>query len=134
MYEGVTVLDFDHSYQWQSFLNEQAVEWIDLSDLLGTKRYCSLQTLAVIPRRLGRRRRRGDTSIGTGSSHYVAYLRLAVLGTPFAGVLLAFTTEMTEGPDDCLATCGSWVLKAQPELPMVKQVVIVGARSDAAEE
>jgi len=132
MYEGVTVLDFDHSYQWQSFLNEQAVEWIDLSDLPGTTRYCSLETLAVIRRRLGRRRRRGVTLIGSGSYHYVTYLLLAEIETPFSLVLFDYHTDMIESPDESLITCGSWVLKALAELPMLKQVVIVGARSDGA--
>lgn len=133
MYDGVTVLDFDHSYRWQAFLRDQSVEWIDLTDLSGAKRYCGEDTLARIRHRLRRRRRHGVTLIGSGNYHYVTYLLLAEIRKPFTLVLFDYHTDMMEPPDDNVITCGSWVLKALRELPMLRQVIVIGAREGAAD-
>lgn len=133
MYGGVTVLDFDHSYQWQGFLRDPSVEWIDLTDLAGTRRYCADETLAVIRQRLSRRSRPGVTLIGSGNYHYVTFLLLSEIRTPFSLVLFDYHTDMLEPPDETVVSCGSWVLKALRELPLLRQVLIVGARREAIE-
>lgn len=133
MYDGVTVLDFDQSYRWQDFLRDRAVEWIDLTDLSGTKRYCSRETLATIRQRLKWRRRRGVTLIGSGNYHYVTYLLLSEIMTPFSLVLFDFHTDMMESPAEDIVSCGSWVTKALQELPLLRQVLIIGARRGASE-
>lgn len=126
MGDGVTVLDFDHSYQWQAFLRDPSVEWIDLTDLTGTKRFCAAETLAVIRERLSKRTRRGVTLIGSGSYHYITYLLLAEIDRPFSLVLFDHHADMMEPPDESVVSCGSWVWKALRELPLLKQVFIIG--------
>jgi len=133
MYHGVSVLDFDHSYQWQAFLRHPSVEWIDLADLAGTKRYCAPESLAEIQRRLRWRRARGVTLIGSGNYHYVTYLLLSEIKTPFSLVLFDYHTDMMESCDESLVSCGSWLSKALRELPLLRQAFIIGARPGVAE-
>lgn len=133
MHGGVTVLDFDHSYKWQGFLRDLSAEWIDLTDLVGTKRYCARETLAVIGQRLRQRRQPGVTLIGSGNYHYVTYLLLSEIDTPFTLVLFDYHSDMLDPPDETVVSCGSWVLKALRELPLLRQVLIIGARPEAVE-
>lgn len=133
MRKGVTVLDFDRSYQWQTFLRDLAVEWIDLTDIPGTKRYCAVGSLATIRQRLKRRRSRGVTLIGSGNYHYVTYLLLSEITTPFSLVLFDYHTDLTESLDGELVSCGSWVLRALTEIPLLQEVLIIGAHRGANE-
>lgn len=133
MYDGVAVLDFDRSYQWQTFLRDPSVEWIDLADIRGTKRYCLADSLTAIRRRLRKRRKRGVTLIGSGNYHYVTYLLLSEIKTPFSLVLFDYHTDLMEPPDEEVVSCGSWVWKALKELPLLRQVLIIGAHRGAKE-
>ncbi|OUM86107.1 MAG: hypothetical protein BAA01_01900 [Bacillus thermozeamaize] len=128
MCSGVTVLDFDHSYHQQAHLQNPAYEWLDLSDIPGTKRYCAAESLSVIRQRLRKRKKRGVTLIGSGNYHYVTYLLLSEMKMPFSLVLFDHHTDMMEPLGATVVSCGSWVLKAVEELPLLKKVVIIGAR------
>lgn len=131
MSNGVTVLDYDHGYRLQPMLQNPAYEWLDLSDIPGTKRYCTVESLSVIRQRLRKRKKRGVTLIGSGNYHYVTYLLLSEIQQPFTLVLFDHHTDMSESLDAGVVSCGSWVRKAVEELPLLRKVVIVGARPSA---
>lgn len=124
---GVTVLDFDHNYQLQTCLHNPSYEWLDLSDIPGTKRYCVAESLSVIRKRLRKRKKRGVTLIGSGNYHYVTYLLLSEIKKPFTLVLFDHHTDMMTSPGATMVSCGSWVLKAVEELPLLKKIMIIGA-------
>ena len=126
-----TILMFDQVYLDQSFLTTDA-ERIDLSDINNTFGYCANQSLKVIGARLSNRRNRGITFVGSGNYHYVTYLLLAELQLPFTLILFDYHTDMLPSLWPSLLSCGSWVLKAIEELPMLKKVVLIGVRSDLA--
>jgi len=66
--------------------------------------------------------------IGSGNYHYVTYLLLSEIKKPFTLVLFDHHTDMMESPGATIVSCGSWVLKSMEELPLLKKVVIIGAR------
>jgi arginase family enzyme len=127
MDHGVTVLDFDQTYHPQTFLQEQTNEWIDLSDIQGTNRYCELESLSIIQQRIQKRRNRSMTFIGSGNYHYVTYLLISEIQIPFTLLLFDNHTDLIESPCSTLISCGSWVLNAVEQLPMLKKVIIIGA-------
>jgi arginase family enzyme len=127
MDHGVTVLDFDQTYHPQTFLHEPTNEWIDLSDIQGTNRYCELDSLSIIRQRIQKRHNRSITFIGSGNYHYVTYLLISEIQIPFTLLLFDNHTDMIESPCSTLISCGSWVLNAVEQLPMLKKVIIIGA-------
>lgn len=130
---SVNILDFDQVYQMQTYFKEAHYEWIKLSDIRNTNRYCEARALASIAKRLENRKDRGITFIGSGNYHYVTYLLMKDVQAPFTLILFDHHTDMKDAPCESLVTCGSWVLRALKRLPMLKKVIIVGTREDLLE-
>lgn len=128
----VTILNFDDVYRTQSFCQKTDCEWIDLSDVRNANRYCETQSLAVIKKRLLNRNHKGVTFIGSGNYHYVSYLLLSEIQSPFTLVLFDHHTDMMAAPSPELISCGSWVLNAMKRLPLLRKVVIIGAKENLA--
>ncbi|GMA51628.1 arginase [Alicyclobacillus contaminans] len=125
----MTFLNFDGTLQMQDFHLSVPHEWIDCSDLSGTRGLCDPFSAREIRRRLGRRRHRGVTLIGSGNYHYVSYFLLSEIQQPFSLVLFDHHTDLALDPNgEALLSCGSWVSFALSNLSMLRRVVIVGAR------
>ncbi|WP_338078436.1 arginase family protein [Clostridium tetanomorphum] len=130
---SVNILDFDQVYQMQTYFKEAHYEWIKLSDIRNTNRYCESKALASIAKRLKKRKYRGITFIGSGNYHYVTYLLMKDVKAPFTLILFDHHTDMKDAPCESLVTCGSWVSKSLERLPMLKKVIIIGTREDLLE-
>ncbi|MCR4434764.1 MAG: arginase family protein [Clostridiales bacterium] len=129
--KGLTsILGFDDVYQAQSCFRRTDYEWIDLSDVKNANRYCEIQSLEVIGERLRKRSNKGITFIGSGNYHYVTYLLLSEVKSPFTLVLFDYHTDMMPPPCQSVISCGSWVLTSIERLPSLKKVVVIGAKSD----
>lgn len=131
LHHDVTVLNFDHLYEQQPELAERADEWIDLTNIPATNLCCTRETLAKIRRRLTDRKTSGLTYIGSGNYHYVSYAFLSEIDRPFSLILFDNHTDAKRPeqlPD--MLTCGSWVAEAVSRLPLLQQVILIGAHSD----
>jgi arginase family enzyme len=126
----VNVLDFDYVYQAQSMFRDLDCSWIDCSDVMGANRYCELQALLEIKKRLLKGKKGSITFIGNGNYHYVTYLLLSEIQSPFTLVLFDHHSDLMASPSPSLISCGSWVLHAIKRLPMLKKVVMIGVRED----
>jgi arginase family enzyme len=130
--QGVTFLDFDGTLKVQQLRPSVPHEWIDCSDLSGTRGFCDPFSAREIRARLARRRYRGVTLIGSGNYHYVSYFLLSEIPHPFALVLFDHHTDLAGGADEAMRdtplTCGTWVSWALHRLPRLRRVVIVGAQ------
>jgi arginase family enzyme len=129
---AINILNFDQVYQNQKSWQSNKCEWINLLDLKSVNGYCSSGSLRVIDKKLRKRHNKDITLIGSGNYHYVTYLLLAERKSPFSLVLFDNHTEMMPPPCKSLVSCGSWVLNSLKHLPLLKKVVIIGARADLA--
>lgn len=129
----VTVLNFDHVYERQSFYSSMTYEWLDFLDVQGVNGYCHPEAQAIIGRRLRRRKFRGISFIGSGNYHYVTHLLIKELKTPFTLVLFDSHTDMMPAPDEFLLSCGSWALSALTQLENLKYMVIIGVLQEQKE-
>lgn len=127
---AVNILNFDQVYQNQNFWQSNKCEWINLLELKSVNGYCSSGSLRVIDKKLRKRHNKEITLIGSGNYHYVTYLLLAEIKTPFSLVLFDNHTDMMPPPYKSLVSCGSWVLNSLKQLPLLKKVVVIGARAD----
>lgn len=127
---SVNILDFDQVYNAQTYFRKSRYKRINLSDIRNTNRFCERKSLVSISKRLKKYKDRGITFIGSGNYHYVTYLLMSEIQSPFTLVLFDHHTDMMEAPCESLVTCGSWVLDSLENLPMLKKVVIIGTRED----
>jgi arginase family enzyme len=130
----VTVLNFDQTYELQPQLQRPTFEWIDLSDIQRANRYCEMDSLAKIRRRIQKRKNRGITFLGSGNYHYVTLLLLAEIQEPFTLILFDHHTDMMEDPSPSVLSCGSWVFHAIEKLPMLQKVIVVGASRELEDQ
>jgi arginase family enzyme len=110
----------------QTELLKPDYEWIDLSDIRRTSRFCEKESLEAIYERIIKRRKKGITLIGSGNYHYVSFLLLTEIKVPFTLVLFDHHTDMMESPSKSIISCGSWVLHALEYLPLLQKVIIIG--------
>ena len=129
----VSILNFDQVYQTQKFFHNIDYEWIELSDIKNTNRYCETQSLEIINKRLNRRKNKGIAFIGSGNYHYVTYLFMLEIQKPFTLILFDHHSDMIKPVCKSLISCGSWVLEALEDIPMLKKVIIVGVGWDYTE-
>ncbi|EIJ82292.1 hypothetical protein PB1_05160 [Bacillus methanolicus PB1] len=129
--KGVTFLNFDETYFSQKRLQSFPHESIDFLNLRHVHLYCEEDSLEEIERRLSERKQKGITFIGNGNYHYVTYLLLKEIHTPFTLVLFDNhpDIDMLEGAAEKIISCGSWVSFALEHIQMMKQVIIVGPSS-----
>ncbi|WP_416829348.1 arginase family protein [Ectobacillus polymachus] len=121
---GVTILQYDDTYQAQQTLLSCPHEEIDLRNLPRVNLYCEQNSLKKIKRSLSKRRKKGITFIGNGNYHYTTFLLLQEIQKPFTLILFDHHTDM--GSTDTIMSCGSWVSFALQNIPMLKHVVIIG--------
>lgn len=130
MDDRISILNFDHVYQNQSFYVREKYDWIDLSDIPNTNLFCEQDALKRIAARLKERPPSFLRFIGSGNYHYITYLFLSRIQKPFSLVLIDHHTDTLPSPSDALISCGSWVLQSLQHLPMLKRVLIIGADTD----
>ncbi|WP_077616895.1 arginase family protein [Caenibacillus caldisaponilyticus] len=127
----IYVLNLDASYERQQQLLRFPHHWIDLSDIQGKNLYCDDEALAAIRARLLHTWRPGITFIGSGNFHYITYLFMQTISTPFTLLLLDHHTDLMEDHD--LLTCGTWVTRALRTVPPLQKAVVVGPGDSAYE-
>lgn len=128
----ISILDFDHTYSIQNFFKNIDYEWIRFLDIKNTSRYCEEESLLEIYRRLRERRNRGITFIGSGNHHYITYLLMKEIKYPFTLILFDHHSDMLKPYFQVLISCGSWVLNALDNIPMLKKVIIIGVKEELA--
>ena len=130
---SVSILNFDDVYKNQKFFKKINYEWIELSDIKSTNRYCGPESLEILNKRLAKRKNQGISFIGSGNYHYISYLFISEFQMPFTLILFDHHTDMIKPIFDSLISCGSWVLEALEELPMLERVIMIGVNQDLIE-
>lgn len=130
MDNGVTVLNFDDTYYAHKYLQKPFYEWLDLSDIRSTNGYCERVAFFKIRQRLKKRKNKRITLIGSGNYHYVSYLFLSEIKEPFSLVLFDYHTDMLDVQCHGVLSCGSWVLEALRNNPMLQKVLIIGVNQE----
>ncbi|WP_047980475.1 arginase family protein [Ornithinibacillus contaminans] len=126
----ITVLHFDRTYHASHFLHDKAVKSFDVTGISNTNLFCERESLREIERLIGEAPISPITFLGSGNYHYVSYLLLARIQTPFTLILFDHHTDALPSPSDSLISCGSWVLEALQQLPFLQKVVMLGVHED----
>ncbi|HHW45216.1 MAG TPA: arginase family protein [Desulfotomaculum sp.] len=124
----ITLLNFDDTLTVQEELCRFLHSQVDLRDLRGTRLFCNRAALREIARRI--RGRKGIFFLGSGDYHYVSYLLMQSVDSPFTLVLFDNHADLSPSPAGDLLSCSSWVARAL-RLPNLKRALIIGARPDS---
>jgi arginase family enzyme len=124
----ISILHFDEQYSTQRNLLLTQHEDLDFRNINHVNLYCEETSLRQIANGLEKRSQKGITFIGSGNYHYVSFLLLKELTKPFTLVLFDNHPDLGSAQlqDEPLLSCGSWVSYALKELPLLRQVVIIG--------
>lgn len=130
LHDGITMIHFDETYHLQTKLSRYAHDNINFMDLEHTNLFCGRKAFHTIKARLGERKQKGITFLGSGNYHYVTYILLQEITEPFTLVLFDNHTDLVASDEKCtLLSCGSWVSFALKKIPLLKQVIIIGPTS-----
>ncbi len=126
----LTLLNFDDSLKQQKVLQKYPHQWIDCSHIPGTNGFCDRQSLRSIRKKLTEEKTGALTFIGNGNYHYVTYILLQRVHTPFSLILFDHHSDMRD--QSPLLSCGSWVTQTMLEHPSLQKVVILGVNQEDA--
>lgn len=130
--KGITIMNFDETYFAQQALQHYPHDNINVQQLQHVSLYCEEDSLKEINSFLQKRQHRGITFIGSGNYHYVTYLLLKDMKKPFSLVLFDNHPDIGQNNGDRMLSCGTWVSYALSNIPLLKNVIIIGPTGSEA--
>ena len=134
MKRNVVIMDFSGIYQNEQFYEGEQISWIDLSDISGTNCYCDGDAQAQILERMEKYPVSGIYFMDSGNYHYMSRIRAAKITEPFRLLVFDHHTDMQLPAFGGLLSCGGWIAAALEELPMLKEVILIGPDQSAFDQ
>ena len=125
-------------YESEGYAWEQAGKIWDLRELRGTDGYLDPETEQFLEAELGRKKETKELPrirlLDSGNYHYMSCIWLEKLNTPFRLVVFDNHTDMQPPAFGGLLSCGGWVAASLEELPLLKEVILVGPDQEAFDQ
>ena len=125
-------------YESEGYAWEQAGKIWDLRELRGTDGYLDPETEQFLEAELGRKKETKELPrirlLDSGNYHYMSRIWLEKLNTPFRLVVFDNHTDMQPPAFGGLLSCGGWVAASLEELPLLKEVLLVGPDQEAFDQ
>lgn len=128
---NMVIMDFSGIYREEQFWKEAESIWADVSDISGTNCYCDVDAMAQLMERTADFSVGGMHFIDSGNYHYMSRIWLEKAKEPFMLLVFDNHTDMQPPAFGGLLSCGGWILAALEELPLLKEVVLVGPDEEA---
>ena len=122
---SLSIFDFSGVYRFQDFYKGVGHVWVNFTDLSGVNGYCDQEAAQVIEER-AKKLEEGIHYIDGGNYHYVSFLLLKKIKTPFSLVVFDHHTDMMTSAFGDLLSCGSWIREALIGVENLKQVILIG--------
>lgn len=117
-------------YRSPAYLQEE-ISWVEVQDLPGSNCYCDDEARSRIEKEIKEYTGNGIHFIDSGNYHYVSLLWLKKIQIPFRLLVFDNHTDMQLPAFEGLLSCGGWIAASLEELPMLKEVVLVGPDEEA---
>lgn len=129
-------MNFSGIYKGQQFYRSHAemqekISWVEVQDLSGSNCYCDEDARIRIQEEIKEYTGNGIHFIDSGNYHYVSLLWLMKIQKPFRLLVFDNHTDMQLPAFGGLLSCGGWIAASLEELPMLKEVVLVGPDEEA---
>lgn len=130
------LMNFSGIYKGQQFYRnyeerQKEISWVEVQDLPGSNCYCDEEARNRIQKEIKEYTGNGIHFIDSGNYHYVSLLWLSKIQVPFRLLVFDNHTDMQLPAFGGLLSCGGWIAASLEELPMLKEVVLVGPDEDA---
>lgn len=130
----IVIMDFSGIYKGEQFFEGEKVSWLDVREIPGTNCYCDDEAKTQILEKLEEFSAGGIYFIDSGNYHYMSRIWLEKLNTPFRLVVFDNHTDMQPPAFGGLLSCGGWVAASLEELPLLKEVLLVGPDQEAFDQ
>lgn len=123
------IMNFSGIYKNQNFYKnyaEEEISWTELSDLSGCNCYCDADAADRICREIQKYTGNGIHFIDSGNYHYMTRLWMEKLQVPFRLLVFDNHTDMQPPAFGGLLSCGGWIAASLEELPLLREVLLVG--------
>ena len=119
---------------WQTGEIQRNISWVEVQELPGSNCYCDGDAMETLRQKLEDFDADGIHFIDSGNYHYMSRIWLEKLNTPFRLVVFDNHTDMQPPAFGGLLSCGGWVAASLEELPLLKEVVLVGPDQEAFDQ
>ena len=133
-FKETVIMNFSGIYKNQNFYKDHAekeIFWTELSDLSGCNCYCDAEASDRIRKEIQAFTGNGIHFIDSGNYHYMTRLWLEKLQVPFRLLVFDNHTDMQPPAFGGLLSCGGWIAVSLEELPLLKEVILVGPDEEA---
>lgn len=130
------IMNFSGIYKEQQFYRNPAklqeeISWVEVQDLPGSNCYCDEEAGDRIAEEIKGYTGNGIHFIDSGNYHYVSRIWIEKIQIPFRLLVFDNHTDMQFPAFGGLLSCGGWIAASLEELPMLKEVVLVGPDEEA---
>lgn len=119
---------------WQTGEIQRNISWVEVQELPGSNCYCDGDAMETLRQKLEEFDADGIHFIDSGNYHYMSRIWLEKLNTPFRLVVFDNHTDMQPPAFGGLLSCGGWVSASLEELPLLKEVLLVGPDQEAFDQ
>lgn len=119
---------------WQTGEIQRNISWVEVQELPGSNCYCDGDAMETLRQKLEEFDADGIHFIDSGNYHYMSRIWLEKLNTPFRLVVFDNHTDMQPPTFGGLLSCGGWVAASLEELPLLKEVILVGPDQEAFDQ
>lgn len=119
---------------WQTGEIQRNISWVEVQELPGSNCYCDGDAMETLRQKLEEFDADGIHFIDSGNYHYMSRIWLEKLNTPFRLVVFDNHTDMQPPAFGGLLSCGEWVAASLEELPLLKEVLLVGPDQEAFDQ
>lgn len=132
-------MNFSGIYKEQQFwqngeIQREEISWVEVQELPGSNCYCDGNAMETLRQKLEEFDADGIHFIDSGNYHYMSRIWLEKLNTPFRLVVFDNHTDMQPPAFGGLLSCGGWVAASLEELPLLKEVLLVGPDQEAFDQ
>lgn len=130
----IIIMDFSGVYRQQHFYEGEAVVRVDVRNLPGTNCYCDEAACASLREKIREPPAEGIHFIDSGNYHYMSRIWLEKISEPFRLLVFDNHTDMQPPAFGGILSCGGWIARSLEELPLLREVILVGPGEKEFEE
>ena len=118
-------------FYWNRTEQSEEISWVEVQDLPGSNCYCDEEAAGRILDEIREYTGEGIHFIDSGNYHYVSRLWITKIEKPFRLLVFDNHTDMQLPAFGGLLSCGGWIAASLAEVPMLKEVILVGPDKEA---